>query len=127
MRNRLVFFGEGEGDAAALPLLGKMIFKEMPGAFESLYLDESPFRIGGFTKLLKKDVKDPSRTNLHRHLEAALRRKGTKAVLLVLDGDHKLDDLRKGGTRSFNHFDKALKYLVDSVKNGESSGYPASV
>ena len=224
MRDRLVFFGEGEGDAVALPLLGKKVFKEMPGAFEGLQLDENPFRVGGFSKVLKKEVKDPlQRTNLHRLLEAALKRRGTKAVLLVLDGDHKADfcpgkdaevllqearkagagvkfffavcfavkeyeswfiaaaskmtilpsgwkkpgcfpadtesaprdakgwiaenllpgydpvggqgsvtqaislgDLRKGGTKSFKHFEKALRYLVDAVKNGESTGCAAS-
>jgi Domain of unknown function (DUF4276) len=81
---RLVLFLEGEGDAAAAPILIKKILTELR-AWDCVFLDPDPFRIGGVTNLL-----GTKEANWTKKLLAAANRGHLGGVLLLQDGDVKL-------------------------------------
>jgi len=83
MKKKIVLFVEGEGEADAAPLLVKKILSEQE-AWDSVYLDADPFRVGQINKLIKNDCKD-----WKRFLANSLKRPNIGGVLLLLDGDIK--------------------------------------
>jgi hypothetical protein len=80
---RIVLFVEGEGDAAAMPLLVAKILTEK-NAWDAVKLDEHPFRVGQVNKLVKNDCRE-----WRRKLSASIKRTDVGGVLLILDGDIK--------------------------------------
>ncbi|MCX7047932.1 MAG: DUF4276 family protein [Candidatus Sumerlaeota bacterium] len=88
MLPRFVLFGEGEGDteSGALVSMTEKFFKEQ-GAFGKVNLDKNPFRVGEYKKLLKIRPPEKERTNIHRHIKAALQKGNVSAIIVVLDGD----------------------------------------
>jgi hypothetical protein len=97
MRKRLVLFVEGEGDAAAVPVLVKRLITESHPDFWSiaqLDLNCDVFRVGNANHLAADGPNNRSRwTN---QLSVAARRGNLGAVLLLLDGD-----LKKFGDQDF--------------------------
>jgi hypothetical protein len=85
---RIVLFVEGEGESVAVPNLVRRLLSEKC-AWDTVLLDDNPFRVGEVTRLLKNDCAE-----WKRKLAASLKRKQVGGVLLLLDGD--LD--RVGGT-----------------------------
>jgi len=80
---KIVLFVEGEGEADAAPLLIKKILSEQD-AWDTVHLDENPFRVGQINKLIKDNCKD-----WKRFLKNSLKRPNLGGVLLLLDGDIK--------------------------------------
>ncbi|MCI0458102.1 MAG: DUF4276 family protein [Gemmataceae bacterium] len=78
---RLVLFVEGEGDALALPVLVKHLLTEQ-AAWDCLFLDPDPFRVGGIHALTGNKQQE-----WKKKLAAAAKRSRLGGVLLVLDGD----------------------------------------
>jgi hypothetical protein len=81
MRRRLVLFVEGEGDAAAVPVLAKRILKEI-APWEYLCVHDQVFKVG--------DVRGITGRKAHewtRFLAAAAKLRDIGGVLLLLDGD----------------------------------------
>jgi len=81
---KIVLFVEGEGEADAAPLLLKKIISENSAAWSSVSLDPTPFRVGQVNRLMKNG-------NLQKKLKAALLRGNVGAVIVLLDGDVKVD------------------------------------
>src|SRR5947209_16777438 len=80
---RIVLFVEGEGEADAVPKLVRKLLTGQ-GAWETVGLDEAPFRVGQINKLVKENYRE-----WKRKLEASRKRRNVGAVLLILDGDVK--------------------------------------
>lgn len=81
---RIVLFVEGEGDEEAVPILVRHLLNEMK-AWDALFLDPKPFRVGELGRLARHDGKE-----WVRFLKAAAReRRNLGGVLLLLDGDLK--------------------------------------
>ncbi len=78
---RLVLFVEGEGESDAVPRLVSRLLTELK-AWDILYLDNAPFRVGQIQKLVKGQFRE-----WKRKLAACLKRKDVGAVLVLLDGD----------------------------------------
>jgi hypothetical protein len=78
---RIVLFVEGQGEAEAVLRLVKRLLTEQ-NAWDTVSLDESPFRVGQVNKLAKAEYHD-----WKRKLAAALKRPNVGGVLLLLDGD----------------------------------------
>jgi hypothetical protein len=78
---RLVLFVEGEGDVAAAPVLIKNLLTELH-AWDAVFLDSNPLRIGGVTSLFGKKEK-----NWTDKLRVAAKRGQLGGVLLLQDGD----------------------------------------
>ena len=78
---RLVLCVEGEGDVAAAPLLVKRLLTELQ-AWDCVWLDPNPLRMGGVTSLFGRKAE-----NWSKKLELAAERGGLGAVLLLQDGD----------------------------------------
>ena len=78
---RIVLFVEGEGEADAVPRLVKRLLTEQ-NAWDVVYLDDRPFRVGQVQKLLKESCGE-----WNRKLAASLKRRDVGGVLLLLDGD----------------------------------------
>lgn len=78
---RLVLFVEGEGDVAAAPVLIKNLLTELH-AWDTVFLDSNPLRIGGVTSLFGKKEK-----NWTDKLRVAAKRGQLGGVLLLQDGD----------------------------------------
>lgn len=85
MKSRIVLFVEGEGEAAAMPKLVKRLLTELQ-AWDCITLDEAPFRVGQVNKLVKDKFRE-----WRRKLAAAMKRPQVGGVLLVLDGDVKVE------------------------------------
>jgi Domain of unknown function (DUF4276) len=81
MMNRLVLFVEGDGDVEAVPSLVKKLITE-GDLWESVQLDNEPFRIGGVDK-----VSGRHQATWLKRLRAALKRPNLAGILVVLDGD----------------------------------------
>lgn len=78
---RLVLFVEGDGEIDAVPILiGKLL--TAINAWDSVFVDPKPFRVGEISKLAKDNCKVWLRL-----LEASLKRTNVGGVLLILDGD----------------------------------------
>jgi hypothetical protein len=82
---RLVLFVEGDGDIRAVPLIVKRLLSQYV-LWDSVQLDENPFRIGGVERI---SGKQEHQKNWLRHLRSALKRHEVGGVLVVLDGDAK--------------------------------------
>lgn len=80
-RKRLVSFVEGQGDAAATPILLSKIVTELSG-HDIAYVDPSPFTIKGIGQLSGKNA-----ANWPNKLRAAALRGNLGGVLLLIDGD----------------------------------------
>ena len=79
---RIVLFVEGEGDRQAVPVLVNRILADT-AAWDDVFVDTRPFRVGSVGKLVRDDCAD--RTRL---LQAAARtRSSLGGILLLLDGD----------------------------------------
>ena len=78
---RLVLCVEGEGDVAAAPLLVKRLLTELQ-AWDCVWLDPNPLRVGGVTSLFGRKA-----DNWNKKLQLAVERGGVGAVLLLQDGD----------------------------------------
>jgi hypothetical protein len=78
---RLVLFVEGDGDVAAVPVLIKRLLTELQ-AWDVVFLDPNPLRIGGVTSLFNKKEK-----NWAEKLLVAAKRGNLGGVLLLQDGD----------------------------------------
>jgi hypothetical protein len=78
---RVVLFVEGDGDRLAVPVLAKRLLTDL-NAWDCLFLDPRPFKVGGVGRLIKDECR-----NWLRWLGAAATRGAIGAVLLVLDGD----------------------------------------
>ncbi len=78
---RLVLCVEGEGDVAAAPLLVKRLLTELQ-AWDCVWLDPNPLRVGGVTSLFGRKA-----DNWSKKLQLAAERGGVGAVLLLQDGD----------------------------------------
>jgi hypothetical protein len=74
-------FLEGEGDVTAAPTLVSHLLTEQ-NAWDTLFLDPDPFRVGELGGLAKDDGK-----KLIRLLKAAAKRKNLGGILLLVDGD----------------------------------------
>lgn len=80
---RLVLLVEGEGDAAAAPILVKRLLHEY-AAFDAVYPDPAPLRVGEYSKISKNGFSE-----WRRFLAAAAKRKDVGGCILLLDGDSK--------------------------------------
>jgi len=90
---RLVVFVEGAGDEASIPGLINRLVTDHCG-HDRLFIDRDPFKVQSLGKLLKREPGQGT-VNWLRWLDAALKRRETGAVLLVLDGDaRKVHDSR---------------------------------
>lgn len=78
---RLVLLVEGDGDVAAAPILLKRLLAEH-NAFDVVFLDPRPLRVGEYGKISKHAFRE-----WRRFLGAAAKRKDLGACLLLLDGD----------------------------------------
>ena len=78
---RLVLLVEGQGDVEAAPLLLKRLLGEY-GAFEVVFPDPNPFRVGEYSKISRNEFGE-----WRRFLQAAAKRKSLGGCLLLLDGD----------------------------------------
>jgi len=78
---RIVLFVEGEGESVAAPRLIKRLLTEQ-NAWDAVFLDEHPFRVGQINKLVKDDCRE-----WKRKLSACVKRPNVGGVLLMLDGD----------------------------------------
>ena len=78
---RLVLLVEGQGDVEAAPILLSRLLHEY-GAFDAVFLDPDPFRVGEFAKISKDEF-----CKWRRFLQAAAKRKSLGGCLLLLDGD----------------------------------------
>ena len=67
---RLVLFVEGDGDVQAVPILVKRLLSEF-GLWDSIQLDENPFRIGGVERISGRQEHQQLWVN---RLRAALKR-----------------------------------------------------
>ena len=108
---RLVLFVEGEGDATAVPVLVSRLITERNG-WDSVTLDQEPFRVQNLQKLAKDDCR-----NWTRWLQAASLRGNLGGVLLILDGD-----IEKFAGEPFCPF-RVAQHLVrkaQSVRAGEA-------
>jgi len=78
---RLVLLVEGDGDVEAVPiLLGRLLHEYR--AFDVVFLDGHPFRVGEFSKISKNHFGE-----WRRYLKAAAKRGDIGGCLLLLDGD----------------------------------------
>lgn len=80
---RIVLFVEGDGDVAAVPLLAKKLLTER-NAWDAVFLDVDPFRVGQINKIVKNDFRE-----WIKKLSASLKRQNVGGILLILDGDIK--------------------------------------
>lgn len=78
---RLVLFVEGEGESEAAPKLVKQLMTEQ-NAWDAVFLDLDPFRVGQVTKLVKQEYRE-----WKQKLAACLKRRNVGGVLVILDGD----------------------------------------
>lgn len=78
---RIVMFVEGDGEAEAVPVLIRRLLSEMD-AWDTVQIDESPFRVGEVGRLIKDNC-----SSWKRLLGASLKRKNVGCILLLLDGD----------------------------------------
>lgn len=78
---KLVLFVEGEGESEAAPILIKRLLT-LKNAWETVTLDESPFRVGSINHITKNGFRE-----WNHKLQACLKRKNVGGVLLLLDGD----------------------------------------
>jgi Domain of unknown function (DUF4276) len=113
---RLVLFVEGEGEADAAPMLVKRLLAEQ-GAWDSLFLDDKPFRVGGANKLVKADF-----CEWRRLLAASLKRRDIGGVLLILDGD-----IKKSWKGAFCAADVARSLAVEAVHVGGGKTFSVAV
>lgn len=81
---RIVVFVEGDGEAAAAPILVRRILTEQE-AFDSVYVDSNTFIVRGLGNLAKKDFQV-----WRKRLAAAQKQTNLGGVLLLLDGDSDL-------------------------------------
>lgn len=109
---RIVLFVEGEGEAIAVPkLVGKLLTER--GAWDVVILDESPFRVGEISKLVKGDYRE-----WKRKLAAALKRTNVGGVLLLLDGD-----IKRLGNADFCAANVAKSLAAEAVSVGAGSTF----
>ena len=96
---RLVLLVEGEGDAAAAPILVKRLLSEY-AAFDLVILDAAPLRVGEYSRVSKGDF-SPWR----RLLQVAAKRKDCAGCILLLDGDSRtrVDDQPFCAMRAARH------------------------
>jgi len=78
---RLVLLVEGQGDAEAAPVLLKRLLDEYR-AFEIVFPDPNPFRVGEYSKVSRNAFGE-----WRRFLAAAAKRRDLGGCLLLLDGD----------------------------------------
>jgi len=78
---RLVLLVEGEGDVEAAPVLLRRLLNEY-GAFDAVFPDPDPFRVGEYSKISRHEFAD-----WRRYLRAAAKRRDLGGCLLLLDGD----------------------------------------
>lgn len=83
---RIVLFVEGAGEVKAAPILVRKILSDQ-NAWDSVFLDEIPFRVGHVNKLYTGDF-----SRWKGWLKAAAVRGQLGGVLLLLDGDIKQVD-----------------------------------
>ena len=102
---RLVLFVEGEGDESAVPVIVRRVLRELD-AWDCLFLDPRPFKVGEVNRLFKEDYH-----NWLRWLGAAAKRRDIGAILLVLDGDS-----RKVGGQEFCAAKVARKLALASAR-----------
>lgn len=80
---RLVIFAEGHGGVEATKsVINKVVNKCQ--AYDSLYIDDNVFRMGGLTALINRHME----RDWLRMVAAANKRSDVGAMLLVLDGDY---------------------------------------
>ncbi len=80
---RLVLLVEGQGDVEAAPVLVNRLLKER-SAFDAVFLDPHPFRVGGYSNIIKNNFGE-----WQRFLKAAAKRRNFGGCILLLDGDSK--------------------------------------
>ena len=74
---------EGEGDVESAPLITKRLITDYSNeAWNSVFVDEFPIRVGDVTKLVKNGY-----SNWRRKLRLCLKRPNLGGVILLLDGD----------------------------------------
>lgn len=78
---RIVLFVEGGGEAVAVPKLIARLLSEQE-AYDAVFWDDHPFRVGEVSRLVKDDFRE-----WKRKLGAALKRSELGGVILLLDGD----------------------------------------
>ena len=78
---RLVLLVEGQGDVEAAPILVGRLLNEY-SAFDAVFLDPHPFRIGEYSKISKNDFGE-----WRRYVQAAAKRPDFGGCVLLLDGD----------------------------------------
>jgi hypothetical protein len=113
---RLVLFVEGEGESDAAPRLIKRLLDEH-NAWDVLWLDENPFRVGEVTRLLKDDSRE-----WKRKLAASAKRSSLGGVLLILDGD-----LRSIGQRAFCTAEVARSLAQESRTVGGGAEFSVAI
>lgn len=78
---RLVLLVEGQGDVEAAPVLVSRLLNEY-SAFDAVFLDPRPFRVGQYSKISKNEFSE-----WRRYLKAAAKRRNFGGCILLLDGD----------------------------------------
>jgi len=81
MPRRLVLLVEGDGDVEAAPILLRRLLDEYQ-AFDAVFPDPKPLRVGEYSKVIKDNFKD-----WRRYLQVAAKRRDVGGCLLLLDGD----------------------------------------
>ncbi len=114
---RLVLFVEGQGDVEAAPILLKRLLKEY-GAFDAVFPDPNPFRVGEYSKIGRKDFGE-----WRRLLRAAAMRKNVGGCLLLLDGDSRAEV----GEKSFCAMRAARRLAEEARKVGGGSLFSIAI
>ena len=113
---RIVLFVEGEGESDAAPRLIKRLLTEQ-NAWDAVYLDEHPFRVGQVNKLVKDDYRE-----WKRKLSASMKRPNVGGVLLILDGD-----VRKVGRDAFCAAIVARALAKEAMEVGAGSTFSVAI
>jgi hypothetical protein len=114
---RLVLLVEGDGDVEAAPILIKRLLREY-SAFDAVFLDEKPFRVGDYSKIGKNDFGE-----WRRFLKAAIKRKNFGGCVLLLDGDSK----SIMGGQSFCAMQAARQLAIEAKKVGAGSIFSTAI
>jgi hypothetical protein len=103
---RLVLLVEGQGDVEAAPVFLKRLLDEY-SAFDVVFPDPAPFRVGEYSKICKNDFGE-----WRRFLQAAAKRKNLGGCLLLLDGDGRMGP----GTRQPFCSMRAARHLAEEAR-----------
>jgi hypothetical protein len=114
---RLVLLVEGQGDVEAAPILVGRLLTEH-AAFDAVFLDPHPFRVGEYSKITKNDFGE-----WRRYLKAAAKRRDFGGCILLLDGDSRA----KVDNQPFCAVRAAIRLAAEAQKVGAGSAFSTAI